>query len=165
MAIKLNDRQRALYGELRNRNISLASMYLGALVVLQDEDNPDRFAQSAQSIRELMEKIPRYIAVNTPVQQRKISDELRELEKKWDHTVSESCCCNNFTWEGSIDLILQKFLHASQAFFKFYKEAVPSRREGIKYLLRKLDVSGRILPISLENANITNFAFIIITCF
>ncbi len=37
----------------------LADWYLGALSSLRNTFNPDRFAQSAHSLRELLEKIPR----------------------------------------------------------------------------------------------------------
>lgn len=40
-------------------------MYLGALQVIVDKSNPDRLPQSAQSLRELMEKLPIYLNVPT----------------------------------------------------------------------------------------------------
>ena len=53
----LSREQRRLHDALCEQGEELGAMYLGGLQVLQDTANPDRVAQSAHSIRELMEKI------------------------------------------------------------------------------------------------------------
>lgn len=37
----------------------LSNWYVGALIALANTDNPDRHSQAAQSLRELVEKLPR----------------------------------------------------------------------------------------------------------
>src|SRR5260221_1241056 len=68
-----NPDKRALYEELQREDAkltspsSLAQMYLGALMTRSQLANPECLVQAAQSIRELMEKMPRYHGIN-PVQ-------------------------------------------------------------------------------------------------
>jgi hypothetical protein len=57
--------QLALYEALGERAEELARMYIGALIVLANPDNPDRLPQAAHSLRELMEKIPKYKQINS----------------------------------------------------------------------------------------------------
>ena len=40
-------------------DLKIADWYLGALYALAHQSNPDRIAQAAHSLRELLEKIPR----------------------------------------------------------------------------------------------------------
>ena len=51
-------KQALLYEKLTSLNHSIGFMYLGAISVLQHQENKDRFPQSAHSLRELMEKLP-----------------------------------------------------------------------------------------------------------
>ena len=51
---------RALQGR-ENERYPLSQWYLGALYALDNDYNPDRISQSAQSLRELIEKLPRVV--------------------------------------------------------------------------------------------------------
>src|SRR5713101_5245767 len=72
---KLSPRQQDLYDALaeedrkrRDRSLKdekLAEMYHGSFYAEAQTENPDRFAQAAQSLRELMDKLPKYS--NVPV--------------------------------------------------------------------------------------------------
>ena len=42
----------------------LADWYLGAIYAVKNTYNPDRFSQAAQSLRELLEKLPRVFVKN-----------------------------------------------------------------------------------------------------
>jgi len=57
-------RQSAILSLLESIDIakySLSRWYLGALYAIENPHNPDRFSQAAQSIRELLEKLPRVL--------------------------------------------------------------------------------------------------------
>ena len=57
----LTDRQRDVLEALQNKQTgeySLSNWYLGALYALDNHYNPDRIAQAAHSLRELLEKLP-----------------------------------------------------------------------------------------------------------
>ena len=45
--------------EIQTKEYPLANWYLGALYTLDSCYNPDRISQAAQSLRELLEKLPR----------------------------------------------------------------------------------------------------------
>ena len=54
----LRDDEQLVLDELRKVDGKLAAMYFGALVALQDDRNPDRFAQAACSLRDVMDRLP-----------------------------------------------------------------------------------------------------------
>lgn len=61
---RLTPQQQRVLEALKDRETQefpLSQWYHGALYTLDDEHNPDRLAQAAQSLRELLEKIPRVI--------------------------------------------------------------------------------------------------------
>lgn len=66
----LTGQQRALYEALldlgsaaKDENPRMAKMYFGAVLVLRQIGNPDRLALAAHGLRELMEKMPRFLDV------------------------------------------------------------------------------------------------------
>ncbi len=70
-ALDLSRSQRAVVDALRRRESAqypLSQWYLGALYALANPHNPDRFSQAAQSLRELMEKLPRVVSEASAVQ-------------------------------------------------------------------------------------------------
>ena len=60
----ISAQQRAVLDALQSRDTDrfpLSRWYLGALYALRNRHNPDRLSQAAQSLRELMEKLPRVV--------------------------------------------------------------------------------------------------------
>ena len=60
--LQMSGQQRGLYEALDEIHQNLADMYLGALTAFSS-NNPDRLAQAAHSLRELIEKLPMYIGI------------------------------------------------------------------------------------------------------
>src|SRR5687768_1740148 len=58
---QLTGEQIALIEALNDRDTRLGPIYLGAVRALLDATNPERVPQAAHSIRELLEKLPRWI--------------------------------------------------------------------------------------------------------
>jgi hypothetical protein len=82
--VELSGRARQLWEALSGRNEQLGHMYLGALDVLQHRANPDRLALAAHGIREMLEKLPRYLDI--PDSERgvpKLGDSASRLVGKW----------------------------------------------------------------------------------
>jgi len=78
----LSPRQRKIYQELLRINRKAANAYKGALMVLRDSENPDRFSQAAQSLRELTNLISRKVSI--PQERKEKEENLRKkLEKKF----------------------------------------------------------------------------------
>jgi uncharacterized protein YaaR (DUF327 family) len=150
----LHEQQLDLFKSLRGKDKKLAEMYLGAIKVLNDMDNIDRFALAAHDLRELMEKLPIYIDVETKAHNEKLGDKVQLLKNQWLDTCKETTCVLDGAWSGKIDKSLASMLRVFESFFKWHDENLPKRNQEITTALRKLDISGCKLPISLEEQNI-----------
>lgn len=63
IAFQLNAHQQQVYEVLGKKTPGCARMYLGAIKVLSDSDNPESLPQAAHSLRELMKKIGPFLGV------------------------------------------------------------------------------------------------------
>ncbi len=63
MKIQLSDLQRVILENLNRLDSRLGQIYLGALGVLDDRDNPERFVHSAHSIREVLNVLSRTVDI------------------------------------------------------------------------------------------------------
>jgi hypothetical protein len=153
---KLNSQQQTLYKALLERNRNLATMYLGALTVLYNE-NPDRHALAAHNVRELMEKIPAVADIKIKAQKETLKSKVNHLEGFWKETCERSGCGSSQGWEGKIDTFLLRWLKEIDKFFRWFNEHYPRRKAETAATLRGLDGSGRSLPPPLEDLNISRW--------
>ena len=87
----LSDEQRLLYEELQKKDGSLAQIYLGAVSVLKDTENPERVMQAAYSMRELMGYVTTLFGIRIdPIQP--VFNELKDAKASWDRALVESDC-------------------------------------------------------------------------
>lgn len=145
----LSGRQRALVEALGDR-VELVIFYLGARRVMQDELNPDRLAQAAHSIRELLEKSPKYFDVPAVKGGSSLKAEAKNLAVTWDNTVKNSKCHDDGTWSGEVDGSLRKFLVKARGFFAWLNDERPPRVEQACGFLRATDRSPYQLPDRIE---------------
>lgn len=83
----LNERQIQIIKALRERSvgrINLANMYIGGLKVLLDKSNPDRFYQSAHSLRELVGYLTNDVEVITKQENEKHREKMRRFMNQED---------------------------------------------------------------------------------
>jgi hypothetical protein len=153
-SLELSGQQLALYGTLAKRDASLARMYHGALFVLKQSENPDRFALAAHGLRELMEKLPRYLDVPKETKSIGMTAKVRTLYRSWRSTIKKSMCHNNGTWSGKIDKGLQSFLKETQQFFAWVETERPSRKQSAAKILQILDPLERPLPAPIEKLRV-----------
>ncbi len=151
--LRLSNEQEKLHRELCRLGNHLGAMYLGGLRALADAANPDRLAQSAHSMRELMEKITELR--ETPVGEGRVREapavplkaKVNEVEDLFlggkDRT---DCYSDERGWRGEIDGHLRKLLERMNAFFEWFGELHPRRKRLVRRTLRRLDGSGRDLP-------------------
>jgi hypothetical protein len=152
-------RQRALVEALSQKDDRLAEMYIGALVTLDNPDNPDGIEQACHSLRELMEKIPKWYAeLPTAEQLPRMGDKVRSLAVKWGRTRKKSKCVNGATWTGVIDQVLQKTLMEIDTFFAWFEEDFPSRKSRTAGMLRKIDPMGLPLPVQIKELRVTEWS-------
>jgi hypothetical protein len=152
--LRLSGQQSAMYAALREKDSGLSTMYLGALMVLSDTSNPDCLALAAHGIRELIEKLPQFLAVNIKAQKESLTVKVRELEDSWLSSCDESQRYDGKVWSGSIDAVLARFLGHVARFFEWFAAHHPRRKSEIAQTLARLDRSGRPLPELLARLNV-----------
>lgn len=154
-AVALSGQQRALVQALDARDGTLSVMYRGGLAVLGDSTNPDRFAQCAHSLRELMEKLPELLDVPTTAQKQSLKAKVREIEDAFLGAQKKTSCFSSTNgWDGSIDGHLRKLLSRIGSFLEWFASHHPRRRDELHGVLVRLDGSGRELPKPLASLNV-----------
>lgn len=141
--------QHHLHSALRSYGEELGAMYLGGLRVLRDTANPDRMAQSALSMRELMVKMGELDPANAGENQStgSMKQEVFQLKegfvqlKRNTKSYSEAG-----VWTGPFNGHLRRFLKKLDNFFAWVKANSPSRREQFQRTMVRLDPSDRALP-------------------
>jgi len=129
-------------------------MYLGSLLVIRQMENPDLLALTAHGLRELMEKLPRYLDLPVAAKPPSLKEKVRNLLQSWGNAAKHSPCLLNPAWSGTIDGSLQKFLKRAQEFFAWFEGEHPTRRQQTAKVLRSLDPMGRPLPAPIEQLRI-----------
>ena len=151
---QLSGQQRALYKALSEKEQSLADMYLGSLMTLQQTGNPDLLALAAHGLRELMEKLPRYLDAPVDTNSPSLKGKVQELAQSWSNTLGRSQCYSDPNWSGNIDRPLLIFLRKAYQFFEWFKAERPTRRQQTANALRELDQLGQSLPAPIEGLRI-----------
>lgn len=142
--VELTSRQLEVLEVLRTAKsdkYSLADWYLGALYALQNPYNPDRFSQAAQSMRELLEKLPRvFVEVEIQEYRSEIKDLRRDIRKRLGIDklhYADDWRNNNIT--SHFDKTIRKI----ERYFEISQQ--PSRSEQVESALRKVDPMYEIL--------------------
>lgn len=146
--------QNKLYRALNELNPDLARMYHGVLLVLADDKNPERFVFAAHGLRELMEKLPRYLGI--PIRQPggELVKAVSHLQDLWEKVKKER---QNFLDQGFVGLIdppLEEFLEEFERFYQDNSQYKQSRREEARSFFRSLELARYQLPECLEDRNL-----------
>lgn len=152
-SVALSREQQRLHGALCERDEQLGAMYLGGLRVLHDQTNPDRVAQSAHSMRELMEKIgetelPTAEGGSTRNMKNEVFNLRDALAKAKRNSAGYS---ESGDWTGPFDGHLYRFLKKLSDFFDWVDSDRRSRRAQFQQTLVHLDPSGRALAKPLRD--------------
>lgn len=137
---ELSGRQWSLYEALADKSDDLAAMYQGALQVLQSPSIVDRFAMAAHNLREVMEKLPRYIDVPKK-ESFNLKEAVFELEHQLEVVQENSECYDGEEWDGEIENSLSGFLESVELMFARNREYNPKKRERYEEMLGRLDPS------------------------
>ena len=136
--LKLSRQQLDVLQSLQSReteNYPISQWYLGALYALRDIHNPDRISQAAQSLRELLEKLPRVVlesdlqvaSYNATENRRAISARIAKDRERYPEG-----------WAGKlIDPILGETLEKALLYFETSQQ--PSRREQVQMAVVGID--------------------------
>lgn len=149
----LAGQQLALYRTLASRSPQLAARYLGARIALANSTNPERLAQAAHSIRELIDDlhtISDLPATVDPGSGKKLGDAFQEMQTKWERGKKQSKSHADGEWKGEIDEPAKLAFRAVEAAIEFRREERPLRKETYRLAIRSIDVSERTLPGFIE---------------
>ncbi|GAG29473.1 unnamed protein product, partial [marine sediment metagenome] len=152
--LRLSGLQEALSQALEREGGDLLTIYLGALYVLQQIDNPDRLALASHNFRELMDNILR---VRADVREVTVSltPKVMNLRDDWHRAAKETSCLNgDGNWMGEIDKHLNGFLRKVADFFKWFDDHRPRRAKEIAGMLQGFDPASIPLPDVLEKLNV-----------
>lgn len=156
---ELTGSQKALVKALSEKDIRLGEMYTGALMALENSDNPESLVQACHSLRELMEKIPQwYETVPAPEQLPRLNDKMHALEQKWKSMIKKTSCFSNGAWSGTIDKSLGAALRGVEEFFSWRAKDMPMRNARTAGLLRKLDPLRLPLPTKIEELRVKEWS-------
>ena len=130
--------QREVTEALRRRETDeypLSEWYLGALYALANPHNPDRLSQAAQSLRELVEKLPRVVQDSAPeVVNLNFREERRQIHAGFRRDRERY----PDGWRGQpIDPRLEKTLNRAIRYFEANQQ--PTRREQIQSAVTNID--------------------------
>lgn len=136
--LELNSIQQQVFEILsatKSQKYSLAAWYLGAIYAAKNIYNPDRFSQAAQSLRELLEKLPR-VFVESEIQ------ESRPDFKGMRVNLYSRLCSDKNRYEGewsgkTIDAGLDKTIRGVDKYFELNQ--IPTRKEQIHSVMCKID--------------------------
>jgi hypothetical protein len=148
-AFRLTSRQNLVHRSLKDLSAELSALYEGALRVLMDGSNPQLHVLAAHALRELMGRLPKFLDVPILAAAGRLGDRVSALEPIWNATEGSSCRRGD-SWAGEIDGPLRKLLDALGAFFKWWTESRPKRREVAGELFRGTDPAGLNLPPALQ---------------
>jgi hypothetical protein len=147
--VTLSGPAREMFEALAGIRHELADMYLGALDVVSKMRNPDRHSLAAHGIRELLEKLPRYLDVPVDAEaQLGLAERVRNLTAAWDRWNHSAVNDDTLTKNG------RKLLAALKEFCDGVRIEIPTRNEQAAAAVRGLDLNPIKLPPQIESLHV-----------
>ena len=141
--LRLTPQQQRVLESLIDRETEkypLSRWYLGALYALSHDQNPDRVAQAAHSLRELLEKLP-LVIVGLDTHRRphqKPESTFPQMRSKIEEHILRYKECHPGEWEGQkIDNNLAAALGITESYIALNKQ--PTRRERMQMSVSAID--------------------------
>ena len=141
--------------ELTRQDTKLADMYVGAVHVLHQRGNPDRIAQAAHSLRELIEKLGERLGA--PIAGGpSLKERVHLLRQKWPNQALATVYDERMNSLSSPKPV-RDFLDKIRDFFDWFDQSFPSRRERIGQFLAATDPLQRRLMPAIEKAHVARW--------
>jgi hypothetical protein len=113
----LTNEQSTLFRVLLGRSERIARMYVGAIIALNDELDPERFCKAAHQMRELMEKISEIADVEIRALNERMGEKVAELETEFRAMVEHSKLKGPES-DGPVDPPIRRCLNKTQEIFE-----------------------------------------------
>jgi hypothetical protein len=146
--------QRSLYERLVDRDSSgaLAGMYRGALIALEDADNPDGLAQAAHSVREMMEKLA-YLE-HGDAEPGSMGGHTTDLKTLWNGYKESVGSTVDELHDARVGPALIEVLRQVDALVTWTERNRMSGRTQAQRVLEHLKVSGFTMPPEQQRENV-----------
>jgi len=128
--------------------VHTAKWYFAAVHTLAQKKNPDRFAQAAHSVREILEKLPAAV-LDLPVKAADLGNKVRQLEPTWKAIREVPSDFNSK--HATLSPKVRAYLVASEEFFTWVESDRDDMGARAARFRRKLDPTGRELPDPLRH--------------
>jgi hypothetical protein len=156
--LELSGRARQLWEALSDIDEQLGHMYLGALDVLQHRGNPDRLALVAHGVRELIEKLPRFLDVPATEHRGVRGPGLRELARSLAGTWAK-LGPSAIDEHGVLTRSGKKLLEQLAAFCEGVG-ADPTRKQAATAAVSRLDLNPLTLPPPIKDLHVSEWSTI-----
>jgi hypothetical protein len=153
---RLTNEQSTLLTVLHGRSERIAQMYLGAIIAVNDVQDPERWCKAAHQIRELMMNMAQVADVEIRALKESLGQKVADLEEDF-HSMVGASKLKPPKWDGPVDPPLQRWLNKSADFFDWTKNHHPRRRAEFRQVLRALDGPNRLLPSEIEEENLDSW--------
>ena len=130
----------------------LSDWYLGALYALQNKYNPDRISQAAQSLRELLEKLPRVVRESDVVRSHDFGGMRRGIYNRW---IKDKTRYDGEWKDKEVDGQLDKTLRKIDQYLELNQR--PTRREQIQSAIGQIDPMADLFDPKIQEAKRNQF--------
>lgn len=150
--LKLDFQQQAVLEALRGKETKeypLGDWYIGVIYALKNHHNPDCVSQAAQSLRELLEKLPRVIlGMDVQVPAPDFKGKRRSIDKRFSKDKKRY----HGEWKGKeIDGHLAKTLGKIDRYLELNREL--TRKEMTQKAIEKIDPMAIYFDIEIQEQN------------
>lgn len=144
--------QKELKKVLNEKNEKAAQIYIGALLILKQIDNPDRIALCAHGLRELIVLLPKFIDVPIIKEaQQQLAHFADALVGEWNSMKAQNKWPGDPPWNGAIDDHLRKVLNKASLLVESHLGIREGRRNQVKEIIKKQNFSAVPLPETIED--------------
>jgi hypothetical protein len=138
---ELSAHQRAIFKAL-SENPMLAEIYISGIIVLLQKENPLRFAHSAHSVRMLLEKLPLYFDLPSPLMRQGLKGQVRNLTIQFDRVKKRSSYFRSGGRDRNVDATLKNGLEKFEKFIFWFNSAYPTWTDNVRALIRRVGKQG-----------------------
>ena len=155
MSPVLDATQRQVLDALRAKETDecpLGDWYLGALYALHNKYNPDRFAQAAQSLRELLEKLPKVFHESDVIRPHNFKEIRKNINRRWIKDKKRY----DGKWKGeTVTTHFDETLRAIDRYLELNQMA--DRRVPIQSAIRQIDPMADIFDPKIQKEKDNRF--------
>jgi len=137
----------------KSKKYPLGDWYLGAIYAAKNIHNPDRFSQAAQSLRELLEKLPR-VFIESEVQESPA--DFRGMRSRLYSRLCSDKKRYEGKWKGkTVNASLDKTIRGVDRYLELNQ--LPTRKEQIHSVMSKLDPMHETLDQKIRHEKSERF--------